>query len=123
MGRPSHRPDPVSRRQVEAMAGYGVPEVDIAGLIGVDAKTLRKHYRDELDHGHVKANVRVAENLFRKATGEGREAVTAAIFWMKARAGWREVNLHEVTAREPITCIERIIVDPDGSRHPLIEHE
>jgi hypothetical protein len=63
MGRPAHRPDPVTQRQVEAMAGYGVPEADIAGVIGIDAKTLRKHYRNELDHGHVKANVRVAENL------------------------------------------------------------
>jgi hypothetical protein len=78
------------------MAGYGVPEADIAGVIGVDPKTLRKYYRGELDHGHVKANAKVAENLFRKATGDGREAVIAAIFWMKTRAGWRETNVHEI---------------------------
>jgi hypothetical protein len=99
MARPSHRPDPALRRQVEAMAGYGVPELDIAGVIGIDPKTLRKHYRAELDHGHVKANVRVAENLYRKATGEGREAVVAAIFWLKTRAGWKETAVHEVTGR------------------------
>ncbi len=68
------------------MAGYGVPETDIARIIGIDPKTLRKHYRDELDTGHVKANAKVAENLYRKATGEGRESVTAAIFWLKTRA-------------------------------------
>ena len=96
MPRPSHHPDPAMRHQVEAMAGYGVPEADIAGVIGIDPKTLRKHYRAELDHGHVKANVRVAENLYRKATGEGREAVVAAIFWLKTRAGWRETNVHEI---------------------------
>ena len=56
MARPSHKPDAAFRRQVEAMAGYGVRETDIAGLIGIDPKTLRKHYRHELDHGHVKAN-------------------------------------------------------------------
>ena len=130
MGRPGHKPDPMLRRQVEAMAGYGVTEAQIAGLIGVDAKTLRKHYRDELDHGHVKANVKVAENLFRKATGEGREAVTAAIFWMKARAQWREVSLHQhdVAAHEPVTVIRRIIVQPsaDGcpsAARPLLEAE
>ena len=78
------------------MAGFGVPEIDIAGVIGIDPKTLRKHYRAELDHGHVKANVRVAGNLYRKATGEGREAVVAAIFWLKTRAGWRETNVHEL---------------------------
>jgi len=58
MGRRAHSPDPVGRRQVEALAGYGVPEADIAGMIGIDPKTLRKHYRDELDHGHVKANAK-----------------------------------------------------------------
>jgi hypothetical protein len=49
MARPSHKPDTVSRRQVEAMAACGVPEVDIARVVDIDPKTLRKHYRDELE--------------------------------------------------------------------------
>ncbi len=83
------------------MAGYGVPETDIARVIGIDPKTLRKHYRDELDTGHVKANAKVAENLYRKATGEGREAVVAAIFWLKTRARWKETQVSEITRRRP----------------------
>ncbi len=75
MGRPAHLPEPSQRRQVEAMAGYGVPEVDIARVLGIDPKTLRKHYREELDTGHIKANAKVAESLFRKATGDGRQSV------------------------------------------------
>jgi len=114
MGRPAHQPDEMLRRQVEALAGYGVPEADIAGLVGIDAKTLRKYYRHELDFGHTKANAKVAENLFRKATGDGRESVTAAIFWMKARARWREISLHEheIVATGPITEIRRTIIAP-----------
>ncbi len=111
MGRPSHQPDPAQRRQVEAMAGYGVPEHDIGRVLGIDAKTLRKHYRDELDNGHVKANVKVAENLFRKATGEGREAVVAAIFWLKTRARWKETQVSEIThdVADPVKALmERI---------------
>jgi hypothetical protein len=100
MARPSHRPDPAARRQVEAMAGYGVPEADIARVLRIDPKTLRKHYREELDTGHVKANAKVAENLYLKATGEGREAVIAAIFWLKTRAGWKETNVHELSGPE-----------------------
>jgi predicted transcriptional regulator len=96
MARPVHKPDASVRRQVEAMAGYGVPEAEIAGVVGVSPKTLRKHYRGELDHGHVKANTKVAENLYRKATGDGREAVIAAIFWLKTRAGWKETSVSEV---------------------------
>ena len=90
MGRRAHQPTPDGRRQVEAMAGYGIPEADIACVLEIDAKTLRKHYRRELDTGHIKAGAGVAENLYRKATGEGREAVTAAIFWLKTRCGWKE---------------------------------
>ena len=100
MPRPSCQPDAATRRQVEAMAGFGVPESDIAGVVGIDPKTLRKHYRGELDLGHVKANLRVAENLYRKATGDGRESVIAAIFWLKTRARWRETNVHEIVGSQ-----------------------
>ena len=121
MGRPGHQPDEGARRQVEALAGYGVPETEIAGLLAIDPKTLRKYYRHELDHGHTKANAKVAENLFRKATGDGREAVTAAIFWLKARARWKETTLidHGGQPDNPVTAIRRIIVSSsDGTRLP-----
>ena len=97
MGRPAHVPTEPQRRQVEALAGFGIQETEIAGLMGCDPKTLRKHYREELDHGHTKANAKVAENLFRMALGQGREAVTAAIFWLKTRARWKETMVNEVT--------------------------
>jgi hypothetical protein len=114
MGRPSHTPDPIMRRQVEALAGYGVPEAEIAAMVEVDPKTLRKYYRHELDHGHAKANAKVAENLYRKATGDGRESVTAAIFWLKVRARWKETSVHEHAGvpGHPITEFRRIIVSP-----------
>ena len=90
MGRRAHKPDVTSRRQVEAMAAYGIPEQNIANIVGIDPKTLRKHYRSELDNGQMKATAKVAESLFRKATSEGAQSVTAAIFWLKTRGGWRE---------------------------------
>jgi hypothetical protein len=116
LGRKAHRPDAVRRRQVEAMAAYGVPETDIARVIGIDAKTLRKHYRDELDTGQIKATARVAEFLFRKATTEGPQCVTAAVFWMKTRGGWREAPQdHRVDVRDVRYLsnaeLEQIILD------------
>jgi hypothetical protein len=108
--RPAHKPDPVTRRQVEAMAAYGIPEADIATVIAIDPKTLRRHYRRELDTGHIKANTKVAENLYRRATGESREAVTAAIFWLKTRARWKETTVqesqvtHRYVVRLPTAC-------------------
>jgi hypothetical protein len=66
---------------VEALAGFGVSETDIAKVVAVDVEALRQLYPFELEAAPIKANARVAENLFRRATGEGREAVIAAIFW------------------------------------------
>ena len=63
-------------------------------------EVLRLHYLGELASGHIKANAKVAENLFRKATGEGRESVIAAIFWLKARARWTESSAHELTGKD-----------------------
>jgi hypothetical protein len=90
MVRRSHRPDPSQRRQVEALAAYGIPEADISGVVGIDPKTLRKHYRDELDLGETKANAQVAGFLFNAAKNGN---VTAQIFWLKTRAKWRETPL------------------------------
>ena len=81
-------PTEETRRTVKAMAGVGVPHTQIATYLGIDAKSLRKHYRDELDRGMIEANIKVAQSLFALATVE--KSVPAAIFWLKARAGWRE---------------------------------
>jgi hypothetical protein len=87
MSRRAYKPDDAHRRQVEAMAAYGIPEPDIARVVGIDPKTLRKYYRDELDLGSTKANAQVAGFLFNSARNGN---VTAQIFWLKTRARWKE---------------------------------
>lgn len=87
MSRRAHQPDIASRRQVEALAAYGIPETDISMVVGIDPKTLRKHYRHELDFGQTKANAQVAGFLFNSARNGN---VTAQIFWLKTRARWKE---------------------------------
>lgn len=90
-GRPTYKPTEEQRRQVKAMAAYGVPQEDIATVLAIDAKTLRKHFWTELQNGAIEANAKVAQSLFQRATTEkGSAGVTAAIFWLKCRAGWRE---------------------------------
>src|SRR3954467_6032818 len=88
MSRKRHQPDPGQRKQVEALAAYGIPETDISRVVGVDPKTLRKCYREELDLGTTKANAQVAGFLFNSAKSGN---VTAQIFWLKTRARWKEV--------------------------------
>jgi hypothetical protein len=118
MGRRAYQPEPSQRRQAEAMAGYGVSEKDIARVLGIDPKTLRKHYRDELDTGQIKATAKVAESLFRKATGDGPQSVTAAIFWLKTRGQWKETLVQEVKGETHMVITTRI-VDPEPSSPPV----
>lgn len=96
----THTPDDTSRAKVEALAQYLTQE-QVATHLGISENTLRRHYRDELDRGALRANNAVAQNLFAYASGKkGSEKahVTAAIFWCKVRMGWREtVNINDVT--------------------------
>ncbi|MES0168234.1 hypothetical protein NKJ87_19965 [Mesorhizobium sp. M0027] len=86
-----HLPTAKDRRMVEAMAAV-ITQAEIAVVMAMDEKTLRKHYRAELDVALIKANASVGNNLLKIARGTGREAVTAAIFWLKTRAGWSEYS-------------------------------
>lgn len=81
--------------RVETMAGYGLSPAEIANVLDIDVTDLTGSYAKQLTGGQVKANARVAESLFRKAIGDGRESVTAAIFWLKTRARWKETSVHE----------------------------
>ena len=92
-----HKPTEEQRKTVRAMSGYGIRHDDIATLLEIDPKTLRKHFRRELDRGSIEATAKVAQSLFNMATVD--KNVAAAIFWMKARAGWREKHEVQVTTQ------------------------
>jgi hypothetical protein len=139
------QPTDEQRRTIRAMAGYGMPHVDIATFLDIDAKTLRKYFARELELGSIEATTKVAQSLFRMAT-EGKN-VAAAIFWMKARAGWREKQPEALAADErPLaemtdeeltdiirnarttgalptshTVVEWRIVDPKAPARPIID--
>jgi hypothetical protein len=76
--------------KVEALAGYGLSAADIARVVDIDQAAVERDYGRELAAGQIKANARVAESLFRKATGDGHQSVAAAIFWLKTRGRWSE---------------------------------
>jgi len=44
-------PTAEQRRLARAMSGLGLPQEQIAFLLEIDPKTLRKHFRDDLDRG------------------------------------------------------------------------
>lgn len=94
-----HIPSDRTRAEVSALYSFGIPQEDIARYIGIDAKTLRKYYREELDSSVTKANAAVGRFLYQNASGQTlgsgathSDCVRAAMFWAKTRMGWRETS-------------------------------
>lgn len=84
---PPHEPTRATRELVQLHTMVGTTQETIASIIGIDPKTLRKYYRDEIDQSKAKANATIGGALFNKAKAGDTAAM---IFWMKTQAGWRE---------------------------------
>ena len=82
-----HEPTAETRSNVKALASVGATQEHIAIYLDIDVKTLRKHYRRELDTALILANSNVAKSLYKNAN-DGN--VTAQIFWLKTKGGWSE---------------------------------
>jgi len=83
----THEPTKAQRDTVTLHAMVGTPQEEIARVLGISDRTLRKHYRDELDLALAKANAQIGGSLFNKAKNGD---TTAQIFWLKTRGGWSE---------------------------------
>jgi hypothetical protein len=70
------------------MAAMGTPHEGIARKVGCNPKTLRLHFRNELDSAAIEANYMVAQTLFKMATSGN--CIAATIFWTKTRNHFRE---------------------------------
>ena len=64
------------RKTVRAMAAFGIPQMEIANVVGISDRTLRKVFREELDKAATEANAKVAEVCFRMATSGNVPAAT-----------------------------------------------
>lgn len=94
-GQEPHEPTKAQRDTVTLHAMVGTPQEDIARVLGIDAKTLRKYYRDELDLALAKANATIGGSLFNKAKSGD---TSAQMFWLKTRAGFSEKQTMDITS-------------------------
>ncbi|MCU1339717.1 MAG: hypothetical protein JWO19_5298 [Bryobacterales bacterium] len=88
MPRKKLTPTEDQRRQVKSLAAVGTEPRDIARLLRVSEKTLRKYYKEEISRGPLEANAKVGKTLLDMAC-DGKTPI-ASIFWLKARGGWNE---------------------------------
>lgn len=95
----AHTPTQKTKELVSLHATVGTPQNIIADLLNIDDKTLRKHYRRELDLSKSQANATIGGALFNKAKNGDTSAM---IFWMKTQSGWKETNVQEHTGKVEI---------------------
>jgi hypothetical protein len=94
MARKTFEPSEEHRHLVKVLSSYGIKQEDIATEVGLRSpKTLRKHFREDLDRGRIGASIRVHEALLKMATSGKNLAAT--IHWLNRQAGWRSKPVGE----------------------------
>jgi len=104
-----HKPTDESRKLAKTLSAVGITHEDIASKIEISSDTLVKYYKKELADGRIDANAQIAKGLFEQAKNGN---TSAAIFWLKTRAGWKETSVQEVHGDLEIKTIRREIIDP-----------
>ena len=108
-----HEPTKAMRELVQIHTMAGTTQGMIADILEIDDKTLRKHYRKELDHAKAKANATIGGALFNKAKAGDTAAM---IFWMKTQARWSERTEMDVTSNgETIKPTTIQVMAPDDN--------
>ena len=87
-----HKPTEESKKVARTLSAVGITYEDIANKLDISSDTLVKYYKKELDAGRVDANASIGQTLFQQAK-DGN--TSAAIFWLKTRAGWKETQVNE----------------------------
>lgn len=92
-GRSAFKPTEEQRELVRQLTAFGLRVEDMVLFIkgtngkSITANTLTKHFRDELSKGKLRANVAIAQTLFKKAKSGDN---TCMIFWLRTQAGWKD---------------------------------
>ena len=91
------------RELVQQLAAFGLRQSEVVLFVkkkdgtSISEPTLLKNFKNELCTGKVKANVKVAQTLYKKAIGGD---TTSMIFWLKSQAGWKDTQRVELTGKD-----------------------
>ena len=128
-GQPKYQPTEADRNTVKSMAATGFTHEQIAsclGAMGIDPKTMRKHFSVELRTAANKANAAVANRAYQMAVAG--DPPSATFYWLKCRYRWKETTRVEHTgaggrALIPLEAARALLEKPAPSRPPEDEDE
>lgn len=95
---PGFKPTVDQARQVATMSCMGLSAKEIACVLDVEVKLLKMFYSKELEASALVANAMVARKALSMAMSGKSADMTK--FWLKARAGWKETSVTEVTGKD-----------------------
>lgn len=102
IGNPPYEPTDQDRANVRAWAKIASQEL-IADRLNIDLKTLRKHYRAELDDGKFEAVAAVGGKLLAKAL---KGDTASMIFYLKTQGKWSTRIEHTGADGGPIQTVD-----------------
>jgi hypothetical protein len=123
-GQPAYEATEKDRLTVKVMVAGGIEQAAIAGVLGIAPKTLRKHFRREIDTAAAESGAQVVASIITMAVGQkpapGRAAIApnfnAAKWFSQARMAWSEHIV--VDAGKPSDTPMRVIVELVGEAAP-----
>lgn len=125
-GQPQYEPTDKDRLTVKVMVAGGIEQTAIAGVLGISPKTLRKHFRREIETGSAEIGAQVVASVITMAVGQksapGRAAMApnfnAAKWYTQARMGWSEHIVVDEGKRSetPMRVIVELVGDAAAPR-------
>ncbi len=106
----AHEPTDERKAMVENLALVGVTQEKIAGILNIDLKTLRKHYREILDYCRDNRNAQLCGRAYKLAM-EGNDKLI--MFLLKTQAGFREKQEIDHTSKDgSMTPSVQVVISP-----------
>jgi hypothetical protein len=110
MAKPKFVPTEEQKRTVKSMAAYGIKHEGIARVLRFRSpKTLRKHFREELDLGEIEGVAQVAQTHYQMARSGKYPAST--IHFLEKRRRWME----EPSETGPVAVPEFVVMEKEAA--------
>ena len=106
-GSPEHEPTLLTRAKVEGFSCAGYTQTQIANYLQIDDKTLRKHYRHELDCAKMDKTMALSDNLYMDALNGDKDDRQ---FWLKTQGRWSYAKPKEEVEHDAqmLTVLEKL---------------